>query len=99
MLTYEPYQLRKFASKVDHSSTILLPAYKKHTVEFKLPEKLIPRDVRTRWNSTYEMLSIAVEYRKVVDAMCADRDLDLRKYELTACEWTITRQLTEVLKV
>ncbi|EIW51356.1 uncharacterized protein TRAVEDRAFT_75903, partial [Trametes versicolor FP-101664 SS1] len=68
-------KLRKFASKVVHSSTILLPAYKKRLAEFKLPERLIPRDVKTRWNSTYDMLSIAVEYRKVVDAMCADRDL------------------------
>lgn len=91
--------MRKFASKVVHSSTILLPAYKKRVAEFKLPERLIPRNVKTRWNSTYEMLKVAVEYRKVVDAMCADRNLELRKFELSSREWTIARQLTDVLKV
>lgn len=45
------------------------------------------------------MLSIAVEYRKVIDTMCADRDLELRKFELSAREWTIAHQLTDVLKV
>ncbi|EIW63678.1 uncharacterized protein TRAVEDRAFT_95943, partial [Trametes versicolor FP-101664 SS1] len=45
------------------------------------------------------MLTVALEYRKVVDSMCADRDLGLRKYELGAREWTIARQLTDVLKV
>lgn len=64
-----------------------------------MPERLIPRDVSTRWNSTYDMLTVALEYRKVVDSMCADRDLGLRKYELGAREWTIARQLTDVLKV
>lgn len=45
------------------------------------------------------MLCVALEYRKAVDALCADRDLGLRKYELCAREWTIVRQLTDVLKV
>lgn len=60
---------------------------------------MIPRDVSTRWNSTFDMLIAALEYRKVVDAMCADRDLGLRKFELGAREWTIARQLADVLKV
>lgn len=64
-----------------------------------MPERLIPRDVSTRWNSTYDMLSVALEYQKVVDSMCADRVLDLRKYELSTREWTIARQLADVLKV
>lgn len=80
-------------------NTILLPAYKKRVAELKLPECLIPGDVATRWNSTYDMLTVALEYRKVVNSMCADRDLGLQKYELGAREWTITRQLTNLLKV
>ncbi|EIW52964.1 uncharacterized protein TRAVEDRAFT_81933, partial [Trametes versicolor FP-101664 SS1] len=92
-------KIRKFASKVVHSTTILLPAYKKRVAELKLPDRVIPCDVSTRWNSTYDMLTVALEYRKVVDSMCADRDLGLRKYELGAREWTIARQLTEVLKL
>lgn len=97
LLTYR--QIRKFASKVVNSTTILLPAYKKRVADLKMPEQLIPRDVSTRWNSTYDMLTVALEYQKVVDSMCADRDLELRKFELSTREWTIVRQLMDVLKV
>ncbi|CDO72042.1 hypothetical protein BN946_scf184943.g77 [Trametes cinnabarina] len=69
------------------------------TVLAKLPEKLIPRDVRTRWNSTYEMLDVAVQYRKAVDVFCADKENKLRQYELTEQEWTIATQLRQPLRV
>lgn len=78
---------------------ILLPAYKKWVAKLKLPERLILRDVATQWNSMYDILTVALEYRKVVNSMCTDRDLGLQKYELGAREWTIARQLTNVLKV
>lgn len=45
------------------------------------------------------MLKVAVEYRKVIDVMCADRELGLRKFEHTSREWTIVKQLTDILKV
>ncbi|KAI0359341.1 hypothetical protein OH77DRAFT_1472574 [Trametes cingulata] len=92
-------KLRMFASKVVHSSTILLPAYKAEVARLKMPEKLIPRDVSTRWNSTFDMLKVGIEYRRVVDTMCADRELGLRKYELSSREWTIATQLADVLKL
>jgi hypothetical protein len=57
------------------------------------------RDVTTRWNSTYDMLEFAVEYRPAIDAMTAIRDLDLRKYELLPSEWKIAVELRNVLKV
>ncbi|EIW62754.1 uncharacterized protein TRAVEDRAFT_114433 [Trametes versicolor FP-101664 SS1] len=91
-------QIRLFASKVVHSSTILLPAWKARVSEAKLPARLLPRDVRTRWNSTYDMLTAAIQYQKVIDAMCADKELGLRKLELTSREWMIATQLADVLK-
>ncbi|KAL1936981.1 hypothetical protein VTO73DRAFT_2438 [Trametes versicolor] len=42
---------------------------KKRVAELKLPDRVIPRDVSTRWNSTYDMLTVALEYRKVVDSI------------------------------
>lgn len=61
--------------------------------------RLIPRDVKTRWNSTYDMLKLALKYRVVVDDVTADKPLKLRKYELDDEDWTIIADLMRVLKV
>jgi hypothetical protein len=59
----------------------------------------MPRDVTTRWNSTYDMLKFALEYRKAIDILTADRQNELQNYELSEREWTIAAQLSDVLKV
>jgi hypothetical protein len=60
---------------------------------------MMPRDVSTRWNSTYDMLDFAIKYRPAIDAMTAIRELDLRKYELESAEWGIAGELRDVMKV
>lgn len=45
------------------------------------------------------MLIFAIKYRVVVDMVCADRELGLRKFELTTREWEIVSQLADMLKV
>lgn len=59
----------------------------------------MPRDVRTRWNSTYEMMEFALTYQKVIDDLTSERDLGLRAYEMDPNEWVIAKQLCEILKV
>lgn len=51
----------------------------------------------TRWNSTYEMLVFALEYRKPIDKISGDKEM--RKYELDEKEWELVRQLCDVLEV
>ena len=59
----------------------------------------MPRDVSTRWNSTFDMLHFAIEFRPAIDTMTAMRNLDLQKYELSPEEWHIAKELRGVLKV
>lgn len=59
----------------------------------------MPRDVTTRWNLTYDMLLFAITYRTAIDALTANRDLSLRKYELEDSEWDIAKNLCATLKV
>ncbi|TFK81276.1 hypothetical protein K466DRAFT_454437, partial [Polyporus arcularius HHB13444] len=65
-------KLRKLAFKIVNSTTKLAPAWRDICKELGLPERMIPRDVRTRWNSTYDMIKMAVEYAKAIKRMCSD---------------------------
>lgn len=59
----------------------------------------MPRDVATRWNSTYHMLEFALEYKEAVDAMTGDKALKLRSFELSEEEWGIAAELRDLLRV
>lgn len=82
-----------------NSTTFLLPEWWEILLAYKLPKRMMPRDVPTRWNSTFDMLEFAIQYRVAIDAMTADRDFGLREYELTPTEWNIAIELQHVLKV
>ncbi|KAJ7809624.1 hypothetical protein B0H14DRAFT_3759017, partial [Mycena olivaceomarginata] len=75
-----------------------LPAWKRACLTHSLPERLIPRDVRTRRNSTFDMLSFAVKHRKAINDIAAERSLKLRKYELDEQEWKILGDLLMMYK-
>ena len=82
-----------------NSSTILLPQWFLTLEDLALSERIMPRDVTTRWNSTFDMLDFAIEYRKALQLTTSDLDLNLRQYELSREEWALARQLRDVLKV
>ncbi|KAG2340210.1 hypothetical protein BDR05DRAFT_848845, partial [Suillus weaverae] len=60
---------------------------------------IMPHDVLTHWNSTFNMLKFALEYQQVIDAIIDTHKLGLGKYELEEYEWALIKQLHNVLKI
>ena len=92
-----------------NSTTIILPEWfsildrmekaSKDKSKKPLGRRVMPRDVATRWNSTYEMLDFAYKYRRPYNEICSNRDMKMRAYELSNDEWKIVKDLSAVLKV
>jgi len=59
----------------------------------------MPRDVSTRWNLTYDMLSFAVPYCAAIDMITGDRAMKMRQFELSNTKWKILTELRDSLKV
>lgn len=92
-------KIRRLSFAIIHSTTIALPAWHKACTANSRPIRLIPRDVKTRWNSTYDMLTVAFDYRTVIDDITANKSLKLRRYELDDQDWEVVEDLLRVLKV
>jgi hypothetical protein len=77
---------------------LLLPAWRKLLKELGMSDRIIPCDVTTCWNSTYDMLKFALEYRKAIDMLTVDKQNELQDYELSKRKWTMAAQLHDVLE-
>lgn len=82
-----------------NSSTIILPQWYGVLEELELNAHMMPQDVSTQWNSTFDMLRFAIEYRLAIDTITAERSMKLCDYELGKDEWKVAEELCEVLKV
>ena len=71
----------------------MLPAWKECLKNLELAIKIMPRDMSTRWNLTYDMLCFAIQYRKAIEDMTSDWTNDLRQFELVEEEWAIAEEL------
>ncbi|KAG2354704.1 hypothetical protein BDR07DRAFT_1305232 [Suillus spraguei] len=80
-------------------TTIILPAWHSILQDLAWPQTLMPQDVATQGNLTFDMLSYAVEHREAIDAVTQRWDLGLHKFELEDHEWVILKQLCDVLKI
>jgi hypothetical protein len=84
---------------IKNSSTIVLPQWNAKLTELGLSMRIMPRDVSTRWNSTYNMLDFSIAYREALDALTADRNVKLWKFELHNDEWEAAEKLRDTLLV
>ncbi|KAH9912531.1 uncharacterized protein BXZ73DRAFT_55579 [Epithele typhae] len=95
-------KIRRLAVKIRKSTTKLLPAWKKHLIDRGFAVLMIPRDVRTRWNSTFDMLKMVLRLKIAIRSFTVDdgdHGIDLGEFALSRAEWTIVEQLVDVLKV
>jgi hypothetical protein len=90
-------RLRKLVFKVRSSPQRLeLFAHQCDTAGIR-PKKLVV-DVRTRWNSTHDMITRALELRKPLDAMTVV-DSHLLKYSLKDGEWRLLRDIRKFFRI
>jgi hypothetical protein len=92
-------KVRKLSFAIIHSTTIALPAWCNTCVSNLCPICLISHDVKTWWNSTYDMLKVAHDYCVVIDDITANKVLKPWKYKLDDEDWDIIKDLLQVLKV
>ncbi|CAB5217264.1 unnamed protein product, partial [Rhizophagus irregularis] len=70
----------------------------RHSEAANLKDLKLILDVKTRWNSTFDMLNRAFEMREAIDAM-VNSDRDLRSFEITDDEWNKIKEIISVLKI
>ncbi|KAJ8085640.1 hypothetical protein PM082_004458 [Marasmius tenuissimus] len=87
------------AYKIIHSSTILLLAWKRHLCSLNLTPQLIPQDVKTRWNSTYDMLDFASNHRRAIKTFTQDADNNVCEFGMTMEEWELVEALMHILHI
>lgn len=102
-------QLRKFAYAVTKSPTKLMPEWNKavkglpvrvdDSKQSHSQRCIMPRDVPTRWNSTYEMLKFAYTYQDAINQLTDNRSMKLGHCVITQSEWVLIKQLRDALKV
>ncbi|KAJ7598015.1 hypothetical protein C8J56DRAFT_773103, partial [Mycena floridula] len=51
---------------------------------------IIPHNVATCWNSTYDMLVFTIQYKAAIDDITNDKDTPLHKFDLSKAECTIS---------
>ncbi|KII83110.1 hypothetical protein PLICRDRAFT_119827, partial [Plicaturopsis crispa FD-325 SS-3] len=91
-------QLRKTSYTIIHLTTLILPAWTRTLERLGLALRIMPRDVATRWNSTYNMLVFALAYCQAIDDIAGEHSLGLRNFELKEGEWEIAEQLCDILR-
>ena len=51
--------------------------------DVKLNALMMPHDVATHWNSTFDMLHFAINYHPTLDIITSEQDMKLRQFELS----------------
>ena len=86
-------KLQKLTFDLKNSPTILLPAWYKILAIHCLSPHMMPCDVSTHWNSTFNMLEFTIQYHAAINTITAACDFGLRQCELVYAEWKVAGEL------
>ncbi|KAJ7681442.1 hypothetical protein B0H17DRAFT_943096, partial [Mycena rosella] len=89
--------LRKLANKIINSSTKLLPRWRAVVEANRLKPKNLPRDVKTRWNSNFDMINTGLAYRCAIHEFTLDSSNGLSDFHLSSTKWAILGNLRDIL--
>ncbi|KAI3629692.1 hypothetical protein MIR68_011127 [Amoeboaphelidium protococcarum] len=79
-------------------SSLLMEKFEEICVKKEVTVRQPCYDVPTRWNSTWEMLTYAVEYKKVFDLLCLVATGDGFKEQYRTIKWDVLEQLCLFLR-
>ena len=100
LLSNSSCQLQKVVFAIKILTTIILPQWFLILNDLKLAKHtMIPHDVATCWNVTFDMLNFGIEQITAINTITGDHDMKLRQYELSEDDWNFACQLWDVLKV
>jgi hypothetical protein len=80
-------QLCKLAYAIKNSSTLALLEWFHILDDLSLDARIIPRDVHTHWNATYDMLNFSYDYKEAINQITDRCEMKLRDYEIELHEW------------
>ncbi|KAF8212809.1 hypothetical protein K438DRAFT_1566262, partial [Mycena galopus ATCC 62051] len=90
--------LRTLCNKITNSSIKLLPHWRSIVKNNHLRPHVLPRDVKTRWNSTYNMINVVLTYCNAIHEFTLNEENGATDY-LSKEEWDILTDLWDVLLV
>jgi hypothetical protein len=92
-------QARKISSKINNSTTLLLPRWREQVSATSFKNWILPRDVATWWNSTYDMLAAFVEMKDPVSKFLDRSSNGMAEFLISDEEWDAIEGLVSALRV
>jgi hypothetical protein len=86
-------QLHKLAFTIKNSSTLILPEWFWILDDLSLNARMMPCDIHTHWNTTYDMLEFTYEYKEAINQITDRHEMKLQDYKIKPHEWDIIKQL------
>ena len=97
ILSNQMPKLWALTNTIKNLTTIILPQWLEKLDDLGLKVLMMPWDVSTRWNSTFDMLNFTLDYCVAINRITSNQDLNLHN-ELEEDEWAVAERLCDTLE-